>query len=139
MTPALLAAGRRRYVSLTTFRRSGAGVATTVWIAPLGDALIVTTGAETGKVKRLRRDPRVELRESTVRGRVRPGAPAVHAQAEIVRDPAEQERLTRALAAKYGVLFRLVQSVERLAASFGYAGNVVLRITDTALAEGSSR
>jgi hypothetical protein len=43
-----------RFVSLTTFRRDGTPVATPVWIARDGDALVVTTPADSGKVKRLR-------------------------------------------------------------------------------------
>lgn len=130
MTPQLQAIGRRRYMSLTTFRRSGAGVATAVWVAPQGDGLVVTTGAATGKVKRLRREPRVELRECTRTGRVRDGAPVVRARARIVSDEDEQHRLIRPLAAKYRLQYRAVRLVERLAARRGGAGNVVLRITD---------
>jgi PPOX class probable F420-dependent enzyme len=130
MSPQLLAAGRRRYVSLTTFRRSGAAVATAVWVAPVGDGLVVLTGAATGKAKRLRRDPRVELRECSLRGAVRPGAPVVHARAELVTDPQEQERLLAGHRRKYGLQFRAYQVVERLVAGADGAGDVVLRITD---------
>ena len=130
MSPALLAAGRRRYVSLTTFRRTGVPVATAVWVAPVGDALVVVTGAATGKAKRLRNDPRVELRECSVRGRVRPGAPVVHARAELVADAQEQERLLEGHRRKYGLQFRAYRAVERLLAGEGGPGEVVLRITD---------
>ena len=130
MSPALLAAGRRRYVSLTTFRRTGVPVATAVWIAPVGDALVVVTGAATGKAKRLRNDARLELRECSVRGRVRPGAPVVHARAELVTDLQEQERLLEGHRRKYGVQFRAYRAVERLLAGEGGPGEVVLRITD---------
>ena len=130
MSPALLAAGRRRYVSLTTFRRTGVPVATAVWVAPVGDALVVVTGAATGKAKRLRNDPRLELRECSVRGRVRLGAPVVHARAELVTDPEEQERLLEGHRRKYGLQFRAYRAVERLLAGEGGPGEVVLRITD---------
>jgi PPOX class probable F420-dependent enzyme len=130
MSPALLAAGRRRYVSLTTFRSSGVPVATAVWIAPIEDALVVTTGATSGKVKRLRRDPRVELRECSMRGTVAAGAPVVHATADLVEDPDEQHRLTAALAKKYGLQYRGFQLIERLLTRGEGSANVVLRITD---------
>lgn len=130
MSPALLAAGRRRYISLTTFRRTGVPVSTAVWVAPVGDALVVVTGAATGKAKRLRNDPRLELRECSVRGRVRPGAPVVHAHAELVTDPAEQERLLEGHRRKYGLQFRAYRAIEHLLAGDGGAGEVVLRITD---------
>jgi PPOX class probable F420-dependent enzyme len=130
MSPELRAAGRRRYVSLTTFRRSGVGVATAVWVAPVGDALVVLTGAATGKAKRLRRDPRVELRECTVSGRVRPGAPVAIGRAEVVADPEELERLLAGHRAKYGLQFRIYRGIERLVAGRNGPGDVVLRITD---------
>lgn len=130
MSPELLAAGRRRYVSLTTFRRSGAAVATPVWVAPVGDGLVVLTGAATGKAKRLRHDPRVELRECSARGTVRPGAPVVRARAELVTDPQEQDRLLSGHRRKYGLQFRAYRAVERLLAGKDGAGEVVLRIVD---------
>jgi PPOX class probable F420-dependent enzyme len=37
------------YVSLTTFRRNGAPVATPVWAAPDGETLAVWTRADSGK------------------------------------------------------------------------------------------
>jgi PPOX class probable F420-dependent enzyme len=131
MSPELRALGRRRYVSLTTFRRTGVGVPTAVWIAAAGDALVVTTGAAAGKTKRIRNDPRVELRECDVRGRVRPGAPVVGAHAEVVEDPDEQHRLLEGHRRKYGWQFRVFTAFERLIAARAVSpGSVVLRITD---------
>ena len=72
-----------RFVSLTTFRRSGTPVATPVWIARDGDALVVTTIVDSGKVKRARRDPRVELQPCTRRGTVADGATTVGAETRI--------------------------------------------------------
>ena len=130
MTPALRAAGRRRYVSLTTFRRTGVAVSTAVWVAPMGDALVVLTGAASGKAKRLRRDPLVELRECDVRGRVRSGAPVALGRAELVTDPAAQGHLLTAHASKYGLQYRLYRAVMRLVERHDGPGDVVLRITD---------
>jgi PPOX class probable F420-dependent enzyme len=130
MTPELRAAGRRRYVSLTTFRRTGAPVATAVWVAPSDGALVVITGSATGKAKRLRHDPRVELRECDVRGRVRPGAPVALGRAEIVTDPGEQERLLAGHRRKYGLQYRLYRGVMGLLERHDGPGDVVLRITD---------
>jgi uncharacterized protein len=129
MSPGLRAAGRRRYVSLTSFRRSGAGVPTAVWVAPAGEALVVVTGAGEGKTKRLRHDPRVELRECSVSGRVAPGAPVVHGVVEIVTDPAAQAPLLAALHRKYGWQLTAYRAIERRLRPDG-PGAVVLRITD---------
>jgi uncharacterized protein len=120
--------GNEQFVSLTTYRRSGVGVPTPVWIGRDGDALIVTTPAGSGKVKRLRDDPRVEMRACSRRGRVHEVSVPVAAVAEVITDEARGDRLTGILRAKYGLQFRLVVLVERLLRS-GEAGRVLLRIT----------
>jgi len=132
MNPAvpLYPMGDQEYVSLTTFRRSGEGVSTAVWIARDGDALIVTTHANTGKVKRLRNDSRVELRPCGPLGRVRDDAPVASALAVVVEDSAEIARLTPVFIAKYGIQFRLLGRVERLFERRTGA-RVLLRITPT--------
>ena len=61
-----------RYISLTTFRRDGSAASTPVWVvSDDGERLLVWTGAETWKVKRIRRDPRVLVAPSDARGRER--------------------------------------------------------------------
>ena len=61
-----------RYISLTTFKKDGTRVATPVWVvSDDGRRLLVLTGRETWKVKRLRRDPRVIVAASDYRGRMR--------------------------------------------------------------------
>jgi PPOX class probable F420-dependent enzyme len=114
-----------QFVSLTTFRRSGAPVATPVWVARDGDALVVTTIADSGKVKRLRNDPRVELRPSTRRGAVADDAPLATGVAAVV---APDERSTAALRRKYGLQYRLITGVERVLAR-GRRERVIVRIT----------
>ncbi|GAA2749246.1 PPOX class F420-dependent oxidoreductase [Amnibacterium kyonggiense] len=130
MSPELSAVGRRRYVSLTTFRRTGVPVSTAVWIAPNDDALVVLTGGSSGKAKRLRNDPRVELRECDMRGRVRAGAPVVDAHAEVVADAEEVERLLAGHRAKYGWQLTAYRAIERLIQRGAPSQDVVLRITD---------
>jgi len=61
-----------RYISLTTFRRDGSAASTPVWtVSDDGERLLVWTGAETWKVRRIRRDPRVLVAPSDARGRER--------------------------------------------------------------------
>ncbi|BDI22151.1 PPOX class F420-dependent oxidoreductase [Herbiconiux sp. L3-i23] len=118
-----------RYVSLTTFRRSGVAVSTPVWIAR--DAgrptLVVITTSDAGKAKRLRNDPRITLRPCDIRGRVPGNARIVSATAEVVDDPDEVEAIARNLLHKYGIQFRLYRFVERLIPHDGH--DVILRIT----------
>jgi PPOX class probable F420-dependent enzyme len=103
--PTLANVAQEEFVSLTTYRRSGAAVSVPVWIAPATDArggLLVTTTEGSGKVKRLRHDRRVQLRPRDRRGVVTAGAPVVSAQATIVDAEEEVRSLREAIRAKYG-------------------------------------
>jgi uncharacterized protein len=62
---------RHKYLSLTTYRRDGRAVDTSVWFVVDEGTVYVSTGEATGKVRRLRRDPRVTLGPSDGRGRLR--------------------------------------------------------------------
>lgn len=128
IAPALAALGDEKFVSLTTFRKNGIGVATPVWIGREDDALVVTTPSGSGKVKRLRNNERVELRPCSRRGTVRDGAPTVTAVAELVEGPEAMRRLDAVLKPKYGVEYRVVMLIER-AVHRGSNDRVMLRIT----------
>jgi PPOX class probable F420-dependent enzyme len=118
-----------RYVSLTTFRKTGMPVTTPVWIAREAgnDTLLVLTSTGTGKAKRLRNNPRIELRPADVRGRVPAGARTLMGTVELVTEEREVTRLSRDLQAKYGIQFRLFRFVESLIPHEG--SDVILRIT----------
>ena len=90
-----------RYVSLTTFRRDGSPVATAVWVARDGDALVVVTGAGSGKVRRIRANGAVTLAPCDVRGRVHGDAVSGRA---VVLDASETKRVTRAIRRRYGLV-----------------------------------
>ncbi len=112
-TPAaLLGLADERFVSLTTFRRSGEAVSTPVWIAADGDHLVVYTPAASGKVKRLRHTARVELRPCDRRGRVADGAPTVAGAATIHDDAEAVERVRVLMVGKYRLEFRIFMAVE---------------------------
>ena len=60
----------QRYISLTTYRRDGSTASTPVWVvSDDGERLLVSTGENTWKVKRIRSDPRVLVAPSDYRGR----------------------------------------------------------------------
>ncbi|MBO0983046.1 PPOX class F420-dependent oxidoreductase [Rathayibacter sp. SD072] len=128
LSPALADLSSASFVSLTTFRKTGVGVSTPVWIARDGDDLIVTTPRTSGKVKRLRNDPRVTLVPCDRRGRVKEGAPVVEASARIVSDEDTVERLGRVFLGKYRLEYRVFMVIERLV-SRGDRTRVMLRIS----------
>ena len=117
-----------RFVSLTTYRRSGQGVATPVWVARDGDALIVLPPEESHKVGRIRRDPRGQLAPSTRSGRIKENAPQADGTAHVVTDPDEVSRSRALIAGKYGWEYRAVMLAERLLARRSKA-RVILAIT----------
>ncbi|MBB2988480.1 PPOX class F420-dependent oxidoreductase [Terracoccus luteus] len=90
-----------QYVSLTTFRKTGAPVSTPVWIARDGDELAFVTVDPTGKTKRLANDPRVEMRPCDMRGNVPDGAPVHRGTARVVRGDGEVAAVRRAIERKY--------------------------------------
>lgn len=63
----------RSYISLESFRRNGQGVAVPVWFAEENGILYVYSGAASGKVKRIRNNPRVRVAPCDIRGRVKGG------------------------------------------------------------------
>ncbi len=99
--PALAPLAHERTALLTTYRRDGTPVGTPVHIAVEGDRAFIRTYDPSWKLKRIRRNPEVEVAPSTVRGR--PTAPAIHARARELTG-AEHAAAARSLARKYPIL-----------------------------------
>ena len=99
-TPTLAELARAPYVSLATFRKSGAEVATPVWAAPAGARFYVFSAGDAGKIKRLRNSDRARLAVCDVRGKLRSGW--IDARAVLVSDTSEVARALAALHEKYG-------------------------------------
>jgi PPOX class probable F420-dependent enzyme len=114
----LLALAESRFVSLTTFRRSGSPVSTPVWVGRDGGSLVVLTPVGSGKVKRLRHDPRVEIRPCGRFGKVPDGVEPVAGTAELREDPADVERARSTIRRTYPLESRLVLGIERLVERF---------------------
>lgn len=60
----------QKYISLTTFRKTGVGVATPVWFGEEDGKLYVMTRKDMGKSKRIGNNPEVRVAPCTIRGRV---------------------------------------------------------------------
>ncbi|HYB30040.1 MAG TPA: PPOX class F420-dependent oxidoreductase [Solirubrobacteraceae bacterium] len=102
-----------KYLSVTSFKRDGAGVATPVWFVVENGRLLIHTGSQSGKAKRIRRNPSVLIAPCTASGRLR-GDP-VSAMAEFLSER-DSRQVMRLLERKYRVdrvlllpLYRLVQ------------------------------
>jgi uncharacterized protein len=98
-----------KYVSFTTYRRNGTPVATPVWWVSIGgpdgsERFGFWSSSSSGKVKRLRNDPKVLVQPSDGRGQVRSGTSPAGATAHLVTEGADFDAITAAVKAKYGVL-----------------------------------
>jgi uncharacterized protein len=112
--PATSPAFPGKYLSLTSFRRDGAGVATPVWFVEADGRLLVETDAASFKVRRIRRDPRVTIAPCTATGRLR-GTP-VPAWAELLPDT-EVARVDQLMARKYQVDLLFIKPIRSLQAA----------------------
>lgn len=88
----------QKYLNLESYRKNGSPMLTPMWFAEQDGVLYVYSLADAGKVKRIRRNPRVRVVPSTATGG--PKGNWVEASARIV-GPAEAERAHRLLNEKY--------------------------------------
>lgn len=96
---ALQLLGGGRYLSVTTFRRDGRTVSTPVWFLLAHGQLWARSAADSGKVKRIRRDPRVRLAPCDRHGTET--APPMDATAAVLQRE-DHPQLYRALLRRYG-------------------------------------
>jgi|SRR3974390_2049897 len=88
----------QNYVSLTTFRKNGAGVATPVWFGEEDGKLYVMTRGTMGKSKRIRNNPQVKVAPCTIRGAVTGAEFAATAR---ILPPEEHKRARATINRKY--------------------------------------
>ena len=104
-SPSTIAA--EKYVSLITFRKNGEAVASPVWITSLPDGSAgFTTEDGSGKVKRIRNNPKVTLQACSARGTVKAGSSVVEGTAEVLLG-VDAEPMRAAINSKYSVMTKL--------------------------------
>jgi PPOX class probable F420-dependent enzyme len=92
---------KQQYLDVETFRKNGQGVPTPVWFVQDGDTLYVRTVAGSGKVKRIRNNPRVRVMPCGVRGK--PMGEWVEGQARFANAD-ESKKVNGLLTRKYGLM-----------------------------------
>lgn len=108
-----------KYVSSTTYRKSGAAVSTATWIVSLDEGRVgFWTSSASGKYKRLRNDPRITLQPSDSRGRAKASSAAVGGTAQLVTSGPEFDAIQSRVRAKYGAMV----GVTRLLNQIGHIG-----------------
>lgn len=101
-----------RYLSVTSFKRNGAGVATPLWFVNDGSRLLALTDLHSAKVRRIRRDPHVLVAPCRPGGKLR-GEP-IPARAEVLTDTVDLERVQQLLMERYKLTYRVVMLAYRV-------------------------
>ncbi len=99
-----------KYCLLVTYRRSGEPVPTPVWFGldETGRALYVRTESRTGKVRRIRANPRVLVGPASARGK--PTGPLAEGSGRVL-EPADAPRAELVLRSNYGLGRRLYEGM----------------------------
>ena len=111
-------------ISLETYRRNGEPVRTPVWFLEENGILYVHTDDSTGKVKRIRRNPKVRVAPSHFRGK--PKAKYIDARAELETSPGTVEKYHSQIYKKYGLQGTFTKFLQRF--SRGKAHDVIIVI-----------
>jgi PPOX class probable F420-dependent enzyme len=121
-----------KFISFTTFRKSGEPVSTATWIVPLDNGKVgFWTSSASGKLKRLRNNHAATLSPSDSRGRTKPGASTITATVEVVTSGPEFDAIQQRVRAKYGMMVRishLFNTIGHLGKKFPY-GDVGVIVT----------
>ena len=100
----------RKFLNLETYRKSGEAMRTPLWFVEDGGVFYAQTLSNTGKVKRVRRQPQVRLVPCDRRGE--PEGEWVEGEVWVVRGEEKERRIDRMLNEKYGVVRRLIGAAQ---------------------------
>jgi PPOX class probable F420-dependent enzyme len=99
-----------KYINLETYRKNGQGVRTPVWFVEMingdGSVLYVRTSDDTGKYKRVRNNPSVQIAPCDMRGGVKGNW--VKGEARIA-DEEEKTKAFKMLEKKYGIIYKMTR------------------------------
>ena len=101
-----------RYLSITSFKRDGTGVATPVWFVSDGTRLFAFTDLHSAKIRRIYRNPRVLVASCWVNGKLR--REPVTARVQVLTDTSHLERIQKLLLKRYKISYRVVMLFYRL-------------------------
>ena len=101
-----------RYLSVTSFKRDGTGVATPVWFVSDHGQRLALTDLHSAKVRRLRRNPHVLVAPCRADGKLR--REPLQARAEVLTAKPDLERVQKLLTERYRIAYPLVMLGYRL-------------------------
>jgi uncharacterized protein len=127
-----MAISDEKYVSTTTYRKSGTPVSTATWIVDLdGGRIGFWTSSKSGKYKRLRNNPRITVQPSDGRGKAKAGTAPVEGTASLSTSGPDFDAVQSKVRAKYGFMVQvsnLFNTIGHIGKSFPY-GDVAVAIT----------
>ena len=119
-----------KYLSLTSFKRDGTGVATPMWFVIDNQRLIVRTDPQSFKAKRIRRNPSVMIAPCAANGR--PRSDPVPGRVEVLPD-SELDRAEPLMARKYRIdrvlILPIYRALRRLRGTAIGTDEITLAIT----------
>jgi PPOX class probable F420-dependent enzyme len=124
-----------KYLSLTSFKRDGSGVATPVWFVIENGRLLVKTDAQSFTGKRVRRNATVTIASCTASGRLRGEPTPAHTE---LLPQSNIDRVDQLLAGKYRVdkilILPLYRAMQKLRGAHAETAGVALAITPSTAA-----
>ncbi|MDA8963868.1 hypothetical protein N9H64_01215 [Acidimicrobiia bacterium] len=96
-----------QYINLITYRRDNTPVSTAVWVVGIEDALYVTTGKVSGKVKRIINNGKATIHETNQSGSQKLSED-LDLHATIVEDQVEKQNGIKAITKKYGLMAKMM-------------------------------
>jgi uncharacterized protein len=104
----LLQFAGEKYINLETYRKNGQGVRTPVWFIEDDDGgiLYVRTSDDSGKYKRIRNNPSVQLATCDIRGSIKGNW--VKGEARITSEE-EKLKALKMLEKKYGMMYKMTR------------------------------
>jgi PPOX class probable F420-dependent enzyme len=100
------------FISVETYRKSGAAVKTPVWFYQDGENFFIRTGTESGKVKRIRHNASVQIAPCKMDGTLL--GSWIAGKAQLITEKAEDDRINRLFSKKYGIQKALFDAAGKL-------------------------
>lgn len=117
----------QQFLSLETFRKNGVGVKTPVWFAQEGDTLYIWTVGDSGKIKRIRNNPRVNIAPCKRFGEVT--GEWMVAQASVDDSTAAVRHVEVLLSRKLGFVFTMFRLIDRLRVRWRGSHRVCVKVS----------
>jgi hypothetical protein len=101
-----------KYINIETYRKSGEGIRTPVWFVESGGLLFFLTRADSGKVKRLRHNPEIQVAPCKMNGELT--GDWLPAEANLVESADSINVIHSLFQQKYGAALRISVALSKL-------------------------